>query len=98
MRFRFASSKLLDLYQEEKGAHRYPSSVVAAFFEVMDVIDSAADERDLYALRSLRYEKLKGDRSGQYSMRLNRQFRLVLERVRDEEGLYLLITDIEDYH
>ena len=98
MRFRFKSKKIEALYTEEKGTHKYPSAVVDAFFEVMDVIKAAVDERDLYALKSLHYEKLKGKRSHQHSMRLGRQFRLIIERQRDERGRYLLIIDIEDYH
>lgn len=64
----------------------------------MSVISNARDERDLYALKGLRYEKLKGDRGHQHSIRLNRQYRLIIERRRDEQGRYLLMIDIEDYH
>jgi len=98
MRFEFKNKKLTALYTEEKGARKYGAAVVAAFFDVIDVIKNAKDERGLYALKSLRYEKLKGARSHQRSIRLHRQFRLIIERQRDEQGRYLLIIDIEDYH
>jgi proteic killer suppression protein len=98
LRFRFKTKKLETLYTEEKGAQKYPPGVVDAFFEVMTIIDSAADSRDLYALKSLRYEKLSGRRKGQHSIRLNRQFRLILDIERDDQGNYLLISAIEDYH
>jgi proteic killer suppression protein len=98
LRFRFKTRKLEALYTEEKGAHRYPASVVDAFFEVMSIIDAAVDERDLYTLKGLRYEKLKGSRQSQHSLRLNDQFRLIVERQEDEQGRYLLIVNIEDYH
>mgnify|MGYP006285779025 CR=1 FL=1 len=98
MRFAFNSTKLTKLYTEEKGARKYPPGVVEAFFEVMSVICNAKDERDLYVLKGLRYEKLKGARGHQHSIRLNRQFRLIIERRHDEQGRYLLIIDIEDYH
>jgi toxin HigB-1 len=71
---------------------------VDAFFAIMDRIDAADDERDLRQLKSRRLEKLKGDRDGQHSMRLNDQWRLILEMVKDEQGKYLLIIDIDDYH
>lgn len=64
----------------------------------MAIIDSAADERDLYAFKGLRFEKLLGDRTGERSIRLNRQFRLILWLERDDQGKYLSISDIEDYH
>ena len=97
MRFRFASKKLEMLYTEEKDAHKYPG-VVDAFFEVMAVIDAAEDERDLYALKSLRYEKLSGERKGQRSLRLNKQYRLIGVLEEDEQGKCLVIHEIEDYH
>ena len=98
MRFFFADNKLEKLYTEEKGAHKYPAGVVDAFFEVMTVIANAQDERDLYALKSLHYEKLSGKRSHQRSLRLNRQFRLIVERAEDEKGKFFWVIDIDDYH
>jgi proteic killer suppression protein len=72
--------------------------VVRGFRKVMGWIREAEDERDLYALKSLHYEKLKGNRSRQRSLRLNSQFRLIAEL----EGAGVLktvaIIAIEDYH
>jgi toxin HigB-1 len=98
MRWQFKSKDLRLLYEEEKGANKYEPAVVDAFFAIMDRIDAADDERDLRQLKSRRLEKLKGDRDGQHSMRLNDQWRLILEMVKDEQGKYLLIIDIDDYH
>ena len=98
LRYQFRSQKIKALFTDEKGAKKYPSEVVTAFFEVMAVIDAALDLRDFYALKSLHFEKLGGNRKGEYSMRLNRQWRLTLTIEQDEEGNYLLIIDIEDYH
>jgi proteic killer suppression protein len=61
VRFEFRNNKLKDLYTHEKNAHKYPG-VVDDFFDVMAIIDSALDERDLYALKGLRFEKLSGKR------------------------------------
>lgn len=97
MRFRFANRKLDRLYTEEKDAHKYPG-VVDAFFEVMWIIEAAEDERDLYAFKSLHYEKLSGDRKGQRSLRLNKQYRLIAVLEEDEQGKCLVIHEIEDYH
>lgn len=98
MRFRFKDKKLEALYSEEKGANKYEPAVVDAFFAVMDRIVAATDERDLRELKSRRLEKLKGDRAGQYSMRLNDQWRLILEFEDDKQGKCLLIVEIADYH
>ena len=98
MRFSFKTRALEELYRSERGARRYPEAVVDAFFEVMAVIAAARDERDLRNLASLHYEKLRGQRSHQHSLRLHGGFRLIVERQKDEQGRWLLIIDIEDYH
>ena len=99
MRFRFKDKKLEALYTEEKDAHKYPG-VVDDFFDVMTIIQSAPDERDLYAQKGLRFEKLTGKRGkqGQRSLRLNKQWRLIVTLEKDEQGAYLQILGIEDYH
>jgi proteic killer suppression protein len=72
--------------------------VVRAFRKVMGWIRDADDERDFYALRSLHYEKLKGKRSHQRSMRLNDQFRLILEIEPAAGGNIVIVVRVEDYH
>ena len=74
--------------------------MVDDFFEVMSIIDAAVNEGDLYAQKGLRFEKLQGKRGkeGQRSLRLNKQWRLILTVDKDEDGNYLNIIDIEDYH
>jgi proteic killer suppression protein len=98
LRAYFADKKLRQLYTEEKDAHRYPEGLVDAFFDVVATIVAAEDERDLYALKSLHYEKLKGKRRHQRSLRLNDQFRLIVEQGKDDKGKFLWIVGIEDYH
>ena len=99
MRFKFKKKKIELLYTEEKDAHKYPG-VVDDFFEVMAIIEAAKSEQDLYALKGLRFEKLSGKRGkqNQRSLRLNKQWRLIVILEKDEEGQYILIVDIEDYH
>lgn len=96
MRFKFKKKKIEALYTEEKNAHKYPN-VIDDFFDAMSAIDAAKDERDLYALKGFHFERLKG-RPGERSLRLNKQWRLIVAVEEDEEGGYLLIIDIEDYH
>jgi proteic killer suppression protein len=98
LRFRFSDKNLQALYTDGKDAHKYAAGVADAFFEVMTSIDAAKDERDLYALKSLRFEKLSGDRKGQHSLRLNRQWRLIVLIERDEQGNTLVVVEIVDYH
>ena len=64
----------------------------------MQQIRAADTEMDLYAMNSLRLEKLKGKRKHQHSMRLNDQWRLILEFREGTPNRKLLIVGIEDYH
>ena len=60
----------------------------------LTLLDSAAALRDLAVLRSNRLEALRGDRSGQHSIRINSQWRICFRWT--EEGPH----DVEfvDYH
>ena len=98
MRFVIKDKDLLLLYTKEKNAHRYPSGVVDAFFEVMAVIASANNEADIRAFKSLHFEKLGGKRVGQISLRLNKQYRLIIQIEKDEQGKLLWIIELVDYH
>lgn len=64
----------------------------------MQQIRSAVDERDFYQQKSLHFEKLKGGRSHQHSVRLNDQWRLILEFDGDGSSKTVVIVAIEDYH
>jgi proteic killer suppression protein len=85
LQFEFKSKKLAELYFEEKNAHDYPPEVVDAFFHVMTVIEAAVDIREFYKLKSLHFEKLKGRRKDEHSMRLNKQYRLTM-RIDKKQG------------
>jgi toxin HigB-1 len=100
VRFLFKSHKLEALYTSEKGAEAYPEAVIVAFFEIMVIIENAPDERTLYELKSLHFEKLSGKRGkmGERSLRLNQQWRLIITLEKDETGKFIVILDIEDYH
>jgi proteic killer suppression protein len=72
--------------------------VVKAFRKRIQVIRPAPDERDFRALKSLHFEKLQRQREGQYSMRLNDQWRLILRFVTRERGKTVVVIAIDDYH
>jgi toxin HigB-1 len=98
LRYYFRKKKLQALFTDEKGSEKYPAEVVTAFFDVMASLAAAVDERDIRKLKSLHYEKLSGGRKGQHSVRLNKQWRLVIEVEEDKAGKLLAILSIEDYH
>ncbi len=98
MRVVFLDKKLEALYTHEKGAHRVDPAVLEAFVEVVAAVQAAKDTQDLRALKSLHYEKLKGDRKGDRSLRLHKGWRLIVREQRDGQGIYIEIVEIDDYH
>jgi proteic killer suppression protein len=57
-------------------------------------IDSAEELRDLASPPANRLERLKGDRAGQYSVRINDQYRICFEW---KDG-HAFDVEIADYH
>jgi proteic killer suppression protein len=76
----------------------HSQEVVRAFRKRMQQIRAFRDERDFLAVRSLNFEKLKGNREGQQSIRLNLQWRLILEIRGDHPCKVIGIVEIVDYH
>ncbi len=62
----------------------------------LDRLESAASIRDLVALPGNRFEALKGDRRGQYSIRINDQWRICFEWAKRAPGPSNV--EIVDYH
>ena len=100
LHFRFGTKRLKELYYEEKRAQKYPAQVVQSFFEVMAIIAAAPDERDLYAFKSLHFEQLKGARGkrGERSIRLNREYRLIVAVEQDQAGNCMVIIRINKHY
>jgi toxin HigB-1 len=76
----------------------FAREIVRAYRKLMQEIRSAPDERTFYGMKSLHFEKLKGDRDHQHSMRLNKQWRLILEIKLSRPKNIVVIIGIEDYH
>jgi proteic killer suppression protein len=62
----------------------------------LDRLEAATDLRDLAALPGNRLEALKGDRKGQYSIRINDQWRICFEWPKDAPGP--CNVELVDYH
>ena len=60
----------------------------------LTILDNAEDLRDLAGLPSNRLESLTGDRTGAYSIRINRQWRICFRW--GDDGPY--DVEIVDYH
>ena len=76
----------------------FAPAVVKGYRKAIGFIRAASDERDLGAMRSFNFEKLKGKRTGQYSVRLNDQWRLILEIRCQHPRKLIALIEITDYH
>jgi proteic killer suppression protein len=101
MRFKInRDGGLRELYRRGESAdlwRRLERAVAKAFVARIKFIKAATDERDLRAMRSLNYEKLERNDTD-HSLRLNDQWRLIVIWQEDDNGRYLWIDRIEDYH
>lgn len=62
----------------------------------LDILDAATSLADLRGLPSNRLEALRGDRAGQYSIRINQQWRICFEWQAEAPGPSNV--EIVDYH
>jgi proteic killer suppression protein len=65
-------------------------------FKRLEILDAATSLDDLRALRSNRLEALRGDRVGQFSIRINAQWRICFRWQRGGQGPQ--DVEIVDYH
>ena len=98
MRVEFADADPDRLETDASFTMGFAVAIVRAYRMGLQAIRSARDERDLRAMKAWRFEKLKGRRAHQHSLRLNDQFRLVFEIVGTGSSKGLRIVGIEDYH
>jgi toxin HigB-1 len=88
----FGSSETGQLF-ERQSVRRF-RSIERSALRKLDMLDAADDLRVLAGLPGNRLEKLSGDRKGQYSIRINDQWRVCFEW-RDGDAYEV---EIADYH
>jgi proteic killer suppression protein len=65
-------------------------------YKRLEILDAATSLQDLRALPSNRLEALTDDRKGQWSIRINKQWRICFEPANDATGW--ANVEIVDYH
>ena len=93
--FRDAGTADIAARRESRAARAVlPKHLHESALEKLILLDAAAALDDLAAWPSLRLEKLKGDRRGQYSIRINRRYRICF----GWSGRDAVDVEIVDYH
>jgi toxin HigB-1 len=92
MRVIFKDKYLETLYEEkeEKGKPKYSEDVVDKFVFRVQQIENATNIKDLLKFRGLNFEALKGKLLGLYSIRVNKQYRIIFSLEKD----VILVQDI----
>ena len=75
-------------------ARKLPQSIQQTAYRKLRMINNSIDLDDLRLPPANRLEKLKGDREGQYSIRINKQWRICFEWA-DGDAYNV---EIADYH
>ncbi len=101
MKVFFETEDLAILYESGpdhlKGKQKIPVSVVKQYQKKVNILISITELNELNNFRSLNFEALKGGRKGQYSIRLNKQYRLLFKINRNGE-LEILIIEISKHY
>lgn len=98
MEVQFCDKNLALVETDHAAETQLPISVINSLRQKLVVIRAAPDERTLRNWKSLHYEKLKGDRSDQRSIRINNQWRLVFTIETETKPNKITVFGVEDYH
>lgn len=81
--------------------HRYQPQIVRKYIRVIDLMSEAPNVLDLNRYNALNYEKLKDDKIGLSSVRVNDQYRIEFEEyTKDGETVATIcnITDLSNHY
>lgn len=98
MEVEFTDESLDRLETDRDFTGNYAQEIVKGYRKRMQVIRAAIDERDLYAVKGNHFEKLKGSRAHERSLRINGQWRLIVEIKSANPKNTIVVKSIEDYH
>lgn len=79
MEIAFAEEYLRELYETGKATnkkYRFQPSVVQRYQARIKILERTSKTEDLYAINSLHYKVLEGDKKGISSIRVNDQYRI----------------------
>ena len=100
----FDKDYLKELYVTGKSSdkrHRYQPQIIYKYVRVIDIMMSLPDTLSLMKINSLNYEKLKGDKKGLSSVRVNDQYRIEFEEyVVDGQSIATIcnITELSNHY
>ena len=99
----FDNEYLIDLYIFGKSdkKHRFQPQIIRKYIRIIDLMIELTDITSLLQYNSLNYEKLKGDKVGLSSIRVNDQYRIEFEeQIKDGEIIATIcnITELSNHY
>lgn len=103
MEVTFKERYLQDLYFTGKSdkKHRFQPQIIRKYIRIIDLMTEETNVTTLAKYNSLNYEKLKGDKLGLSSVRVNDQYRIEFEEhIKDGETIATIckITDLSNHY
>ena len=89
----FASDETQKIFQGQV-SRKLPKDIQRTARRKLIYLDDAEDLQDIQAVPGNKFEKLKGNRTGQYSIRINDQWRIVFKWAHGNA----FEVEITDYH
>jgi toxin HigB-1 len=100
MKIDFRERYLVDLYEGKTSKYKEFKSnpqLVKQYIKTVNTLKSIGRIEDLYLLKSLNYEKKKGDLKGKSAVWVNRQYRLIFEEVPSaDDSLRIEVLELEE--
>ena len=84
MNVEFEKKYLVELYETGKTSdkkHRFQPNIINGYLKCVKALLNSTRIQDLYNYQALNYEKLKGDKKGLSSLRINDQYRLEFREI-----------------
>ena len=94
----FEKDYLKQLYENGKAKnkkYRFQNAVIKKYKNAIDKLRVASQIEDLFPIKSLNYEKLKGDKNGLESIRVDQKYRIeFISTIEGEEPNCITICSI----
>jgi toxin HigB-1 len=92
----FASNRLNDAAISLSEASRlFGVPIGRKYIQRLAILRAVEKFSQLYGFQALRLHPLKGNRTGQYAITLTGNYRLIVEKIREDK---INIMEVEDYH
>ena len=100
----FKTKELAKLYytllNKLRGKQKYSREIIKQYKRKVQLLEDIKNLEELRPFKGLNFEYLKRDREGDCSIKLNDQFRLIFEPIKDNSNviIILFITEISKHY